>query len=101
MAAGRPAMVAVTRARKLTEDSLIEQAQLGGATPLWQRIDDGATVFSTDREHLPHTEVLRGVASVCQSQVLIAAVMLGTGSGDRSTSSAATVPRCPTPSDPR
>jgi predicted peroxiredoxin len=33
-------------ARKLLEDDLIESAQLGGATPLWQWIDDGATVFS-------------------------------------------------------
>jgi predicted peroxiredoxin len=33
-------------ARKLSQDELIEGAQLGGATPLWQWIDDGATVFS-------------------------------------------------------
>ena len=34
-------------ARKLSEDELIEDnAQLGGATHLWQWIDDGATVFS-------------------------------------------------------
>ena len=33
-------------ARKLAEDSLVEHAQLGGATPLWQWIGDGATVFS-------------------------------------------------------
>jgi predicted peroxiredoxin len=33
-------------ARKLAENNLIEQAQLGGATPLWQWIGDGATVFS-------------------------------------------------------
>lgn len=33
-------------ARKLSEDDLVEGAQLGGATPLWQWIDDGATVFS-------------------------------------------------------
>ena len=33
-------------ARKLTEDALVEHAQLGGATPLWQWIGDGATVFS-------------------------------------------------------
>jgi predicted peroxiredoxin len=33
-------------ARKLREDDLIENAQLGGATPLWQWIGDGATVFS-------------------------------------------------------
>ena len=33
-------------ARKLTEDALVEHAQMGGATPLWQWIGDGATVFS-------------------------------------------------------
>ena len=33
-------------ARKLSEDDLTETAQIGGATPLWQWIDDGATVFS-------------------------------------------------------
>jgi predicted peroxiredoxin len=33
-------------ARKLAEDSLAEHAQIGGATPLWQWIGDGATVFS-------------------------------------------------------
>ena len=33
-------------ARKLAEDALVEHAQLGGATPLWQWIGDGATVFS-------------------------------------------------------
>jgi predicted peroxiredoxin len=33
-------------ARKLSADELIDGAQLGGATPLWQWIDDGATVFS-------------------------------------------------------
>jgi predicted peroxiredoxin len=33
-------------ARKLTECELIGGAELGGATPLWQWIDDGATVFS-------------------------------------------------------
>ena len=33
-------------ARKLSEDDLIDAAQLGGATPLWQWIDEGATVFS-------------------------------------------------------
>jgi predicted peroxiredoxin len=32
--------------RKLSEQELIEGAQLGGATPLWEWIDDGATVFS-------------------------------------------------------
>ena len=33
-------------ARKLSEDALVEHAQMGGATPLWQWIGDGATVFS-------------------------------------------------------
>jgi predicted peroxiredoxin len=33
-------------ARKLGEDDLIDGARLGGATPLWQWIDEGATVFS-------------------------------------------------------
>lgn len=33
-------------ARKLSEPELIDGAQLGGATSLWQWIDDGATVFS-------------------------------------------------------
>lgn len=33
-------------ARKLSEDALVEHAQLGGATPLWQWIGEGATVFS-------------------------------------------------------
>jgi predicted peroxiredoxin len=33
-------------ARKLSEDELIDGAELGGATPLWEWIDDGATVFS-------------------------------------------------------
>jgi hypothetical protein len=33
-------------ARKLSEGDLIESAALGGVTPLWQWIDDGATVFS-------------------------------------------------------
>jgi predicted peroxiredoxin len=33
-------------ARKLSEDNLIDGAQFGGATPLWQWIDEGATVFS-------------------------------------------------------
>lgn len=33
-------------ARKLAENALVEHAQLGGATPLWQWIGDGATVFS-------------------------------------------------------
>ena len=33
-------------ARKLDEGSLVSNARLGGATPLWEWIDDGATVFS-------------------------------------------------------
>jgi predicted peroxiredoxin len=33
-------------ARKLSEADLIDGAQIGGATPLWQWIDGGATVFS-------------------------------------------------------
>jgi predicted peroxiredoxin len=33
-------------ARKLAEDALVDHAQIGGATPLWQWIGDGATVFS-------------------------------------------------------
>jgi predicted peroxiredoxin len=33
-------------ARKLPEDALLEHAQIGGATPLWQWIGEGATVFS-------------------------------------------------------
>jgi predicted peroxiredoxin len=33
-------------ARKLSQDSLIESAEIGGATPLWEWIGDGATVFS-------------------------------------------------------
>jgi predicted peroxiredoxin len=33
-------------ARKLAQGELIHRAELGGATPLWQWIDDGATVFS-------------------------------------------------------
>ena len=32
--------------RKLAEDALVEHAEIGGATPLWQWIGDGATVFS-------------------------------------------------------
>lgn len=31
---------------KLAENALLEHAQIGGATPLWQWIGDGATVFS-------------------------------------------------------
>ncbi len=33
-------------ARKLSEGDLLEGAEIGGATPLWQWIDGGATVFS-------------------------------------------------------
>jgi predicted peroxiredoxin len=33
-------------ARKLVEDALVGHAEMGGATPLWQWIGDGATVFS-------------------------------------------------------
>ncbi|MGZ4335147.1 MAG: DsrE family protein [Gaiellaceae bacterium] len=33
-------------ARKLDEDALVGHAQIGGATPLWQWIGEGATVFS-------------------------------------------------------
>ena len=33
-------------ARKLDEASLVENARLAGATPLWDWIDEGATVFS-------------------------------------------------------
>jgi predicted peroxiredoxin len=33
-------------ARKLDEGALVSNAKLGGATPLWEWIDDGATVFS-------------------------------------------------------
>jgi predicted peroxiredoxin len=33
-------------ARKLDEGALVANAKLGGATPLWEWIDDGATVFS-------------------------------------------------------
>ncbi len=33
-------------ARKLDEGALVANAKLGGATPLWDWIDDGATVFS-------------------------------------------------------
>ena len=32
--------------RKLSEDDLSDGAQLGGATPLWEWIGEGATVFS-------------------------------------------------------
>jgi len=33
-------------ARKLDEGKLVSNARLAGATPLWQWIDDGASVFS-------------------------------------------------------
>jgi predicted peroxiredoxin len=33
-------------ARKLNENELIENARIGGATPLWEWIGDDATVFS-------------------------------------------------------
>jgi predicted peroxiredoxin len=33
-------------ARKLDEGDLVANAELGGATPLWNWIGDGATVFS-------------------------------------------------------
>jgi predicted peroxiredoxin len=33
-------------ARKLDESRLVPNAKLGGATPLWEWIGDGATVFS-------------------------------------------------------
>ena len=33
-------------ARKLDESNLVPNARLGGATPLWEWIGDGATVFS-------------------------------------------------------
>lgn len=33
-------------ARKLDEEVLVANAELGGATPLWNWIGDGATVFS-------------------------------------------------------
>jgi predicted peroxiredoxin len=32
--------------RKLDKDTLVDNAELGGATPLWNWIGDGATVFS-------------------------------------------------------
>ncbi len=32
--------------RKLSEDDLLPNARIGGATPLWEWIGDGATVFS-------------------------------------------------------
>jgi predicted peroxiredoxin len=33
-------------ARKLDEDGLVANARIAGATPLWEWIGDGATVFS-------------------------------------------------------
>ena len=33
-------------ARKLDAESLVDVARIGGATPLWEWIDGGATVFS-------------------------------------------------------
>ncbi|MEJ7716841.1 MAG: DsrE family protein [Thermoleophilaceae bacterium] len=33
-------------ARKLDEDQIVENARLAGATPLWEWIGEGATVFS-------------------------------------------------------
>jgi predicted peroxiredoxin len=33
-------------ARRLDQESLIDGAQIGGATPLWEWIDERATVFS-------------------------------------------------------
>ena len=33
-------------ARKLSADDLVDHAEIGGATPLWEWIGDGATVFS-------------------------------------------------------
>jgi predicted peroxiredoxin len=32
--------------RKLDEGNLVENAKLGGATPLWEWVGEGATVFS-------------------------------------------------------
>ena len=32
--------------RRLAESDLLDHAEIGGATPLWQWIGDGATVFS-------------------------------------------------------
>jgi predicted peroxiredoxin len=34
------------QARKLDDGALVENAELGGATPLWNWIGEGATVFS-------------------------------------------------------
>jgi predicted peroxiredoxin len=33
-------------ARKLDSEQLVDNAQIGGASPLWEWIGDGATVFS-------------------------------------------------------
>jgi predicted peroxiredoxin len=33
-------------ARKLDDDAIVDNARLAGATPLWEWIGDGATVFS-------------------------------------------------------
>jgi len=33
-------------ARKVAEDNLVDNAEIGGATPLWEWIGEGATVFS-------------------------------------------------------
>jgi predicted peroxiredoxin len=33
-------------ARQLDSEQLVDNAQIGGATPLWEWIGDGATVFS-------------------------------------------------------
>lgn len=33
-------------ARRLQDEALVDNAEIGGATPLWQWIGDGATVFS-------------------------------------------------------
>ena len=33
-------------ARKLDESELVSNARLGGATPMWEWVGDGATVFS-------------------------------------------------------
>jgi hypothetical protein len=32
--------------RKLAQEDLIDAAEIGGATPLWEWIGEGATVFS-------------------------------------------------------
>jgi len=43
LATGRPICF---KARRLDEDSLVPNARLAGATPLWEWIGEGATVFS-------------------------------------------------------